>query len=92
MRRCEAEQLIERGKSPGFRVNLEERKGGFLRSDWFPEHDEDPFKTEEEAWQFAEEFCKYADERFVNVYVTRADNHKPVPGYKDRMLRKYGRS
>lgn len=71
----------------GFRVTFEVREGGILRSDHFPEDDEPPFTTEDEAWEYAEKFAKAGrDKGIVNVYVIYADDWTPVKGYKEKEL------
>ena len=93
MKLSEAKRLIELGavERDGFRVSFERRSGGMLTGDYFPDRDEMPIATESGAWNLAACFGMYAPEEYVNIYVIRADNFAPVPGYRDRMMRQYPR-
>ncbi len=84
----DAMRIIEDSKkNSGFRVSFEVRKNGCLRSDHFPEGDEDVIENEEVAWGLARKFSM-ADMEWpiVNVYVIYAIDFTPVKGYKGRMF------
>ena len=73
--------------SPGFRVEFEKQNGGILTSDHFPDDDEEPIGTEEEAWGYAERFAEACKNKgVVNVYVIHGDSYIPVKGYKGKEL------
>ena len=86
MRHAEALEII-RNVPPGFRVAFERRENGMLRSDYFPERDENPIPTETEAWNEARSFAAVAPKEYVNIYVIRCDDWTPVPGYAAKRLR-----
>ena len=87
-------QNIIKGKDirAGYCVTFEVRKGGMLHSDHFPDvrGGEVGIVTRDEAWALAAEFAhaKHKDE-VVNVYVVNAYDFTPVPGYSERMLKRY---
>lgn len=61
--------------------------GIFLCSDCFLERDEEPIKTEEEAWELARKFAG-ATTTCVNIYVVD-ENYSPVSGCFSKMLKPY---
>ncbi len=84
----DARQLIR--SNLGFRVEFEKLGGGILASDHFPDDDEEPIGTEEEAWGYARRFAKACKNKgIVNVYVIYADDYTPVEGYKEKELNIY---
>ena len=88
MKFAEARELI-RGAT-GYRVSFEVIEGGLLRSDHFPDNDEDTIPLEEEAWQLAGLFAKAGEKKgIVNVYVIHGDDYTPVADYKERELNIY---
>ncbi len=54
-----------------------------------PERDEEPYKTEAEAWMAAHHFAKVNPGKYVNIYVTHSDDFSPVPNYRVRILNEY---
>lgn len=88
MKFTEARELI-RGAA-GYRVEFEVIEGGLLRSDHFPDNDEETIPFENEAWQLAKLFAKAGKRKgIVNVYVIHGDDFTPVAGYKERGLNIY---
>lgn len=87
MRMQKAKELMER--AAGYFVHFEEREGGMLRSDYFPERDEPSIADEEDAWKLAQKFAGTHPSRFVNVYVVSGYDWTPVNGYNARMLNRY---
>jgi len=88
MKFAKARELI-RGAA-GYRVTFEVIEGSILRSDHFPDNDEDTIPIEEEAWQLARLFAKAREkEGIVNVYVVHGDDYTPVTGYKEKELNIY---
>ncbi len=85
MRFKEAREIMEKKVKKGFRVSFERVEGIALVSDHFPERDEDPIKTEEEAWRLEDLFAKKTAGGCVNIYVVD-EAWKPVPNYKRRMI------
>lgn len=89
MRLADAMSMMQGREEPrGFRVNYEEIEGCILRGGFFPERDEEPFKTEAEAWTMAQRFAEAAPQRFVDIYVIGAHDFVPVDGYDAKMLRR----
>lgn len=85
MRLKDAMKIIET-KEYGFRIHFEVREGSILRSDYFPEIDEEIIDSEEEAWELATRFAKATDSSiYVNIYVVDHTHH-PVAGYNDKKL------
>ena len=85
MKLKEAMDIIET-KEKGFRVHFEIREGSTLRSDFFPEREEDLIKSEVEAWELAKRFAKAVDPKiYVNIYVTD-ETFSPVQGYDLKKL------
>lgn len=79
MRLKDAMEMINDAEK-GFRVHFEVREDGVLKSDYFPDKDEDLFETEIEAWELARRFanaCEKKKSNVVNVYVID-HNFKPV--------------
>lgn len=72
----------------GFLVHFEHAGGGFLRSDYFPDVrvGEEPIKTEDEAWEMAEQFAARTRRRMVNIYVVHAEDFTPVDRYAARKI------
>ena len=74
----------------GYRVEFEQRDGGMLISDHFPDDDEDTIIGEGEAWHLAGMFANAGKEKgIVNVYVIHGDDYTPVDGYKEKELNVY---
>ena len=71
----------------GFFVHFERVEGAMLASDYFPEPNEEPILTEELAWMLASEFAARTTGKCVNVYVVRALDFTPVPGYETRKIK-----
>ena len=65
--------VINRPK--GFRVAFEVKDKMALRSDYFPDRDEEPIPTEEEAWVLAKQFASVAKGMFYNIYVVDETYH-----------------
>jgi len=57
-----------------------------LAKDYVPDRHEEPFGTEEQAWEYARLLAMATKGRFVNFYVTHAASHSPVAGYRERMI------
>jgi hypothetical protein len=79
---ADAERYMENNKPviSGFRVSFEWYGDGFLRSDFFPENQEEPIRTEKEAWTLAKKFADAMKGKVCNLYVM--DNrHVPVRNY-----------
>lgn len=93
MKLAEARRIIEEGKqielsSQGYMVHYEIKEGSMYTSGYFPDkrQGETVFEAEETAWEWAEEFAKYAPPQYVNIYVVHGD-FVPVDSYKERELR-----
>lgn len=85
MRFSDAKEIIR--SNSGFRVEFEKQEGGVLVSDHFPDNDEEPIGTEEEAWEYAKKFARAGkDNGIVNVYVIHGDDYTPVEGYEEKKL------
>lgn len=70
----------------GFRIHFEVREGSILRSDFFPDREEELIKTEDEAWKLARRFaCAVDFNTYVNIYVINK-TFSPVVGYRDKKL------
>ncbi len=88
MKLAEAKGIIR--KAAGFRVEFEVLKDAVLRSDHFPDNDEDAIPTEEEAWDLARKFAVAGkDAGIVNVYIIHGDDFTPVDGYQQKELNIY---
>lgn len=89
MKMQEAMQIMEDApKLGGFLVNFEKVAGGMLHSDYFPDvrAGEPPIPDEGEAWKMAAQFAAKTRLQCVNIYVVRADNFRPVSGYRERLI------
>lgn len=77
----------------GYRVSFQRRERNILSSDHFPERDEEPIDTEDEAWRLAREFaaCDPRGANYVNIYVIKASDWAPVDGYSARKMNEYPR-
>ena len=85
MKFSEIEKLWKERERQGFRVHFERKeRGGFL-GDFFPESDEVPLATEEDAWRWCDRVAALIPNS-VNIYVIKADN-TPVEGYQEKTLR-----
>jgi len=93
MKFSEAKEIIDRHEKPemyGFRVHFERRHDGVLSSDSFPEHEEPPIKTEEEAWEWARRLAACGPLEWVNIRVRyAAPGAGRVPGAREKELNKY---
>jgi hypothetical protein len=91
MKIAEAITLLESGPSrpAGYRVQWEWRERGLLRSDMTPDREEEPFKTEKEAWEFAVKLATVIGDRICNVFVIDAKTFAPVPNYESKTLLRY---
>ncbi len=87
MKILEAKRLMQ--AAAGYRVSFEKREGGMLYSDHFPDRDEPPIVTLDDAWRLAEDWAKVDPNTYVNVYVVNALDWVPVDGYNDRKLNRY---
>ena len=86
MKMSEAMSIIG-GRKLGYMVSFEERKGGMLHSEHFPDKHagEELIETEEEAWSLAKLFAKNTKGKMVNIYVINQD-FSPTKNYKDQMI------
>lgn len=91
MKLSEAQSIIQQDLGTGYLVSFEHRRNGFLRSDSFPDirAGEPAIETEEAAWDLAAKFAIGNQSKYVNVYVIRACNYRPVDGYEERMFNRY---
>lgn len=92
MKLDEAMDIIETSES-GYMVHFEERNGGILKSDHFPDKHagEELIKTLDGAWELAERFAKACVKNkfdIVNVYVID-HTFSPVAGYDDKKLNRH---
>jgi hypothetical protein len=85
MKLKEALDLIEADKK--FRVHFEWIKGTTLHGDYFPDNNEDPLVTEEEAWELAKKFARATKGQTCNIYVIDAINYTPVPNYETKKIK-----
>lgn len=82
--------------SRGFLVAMTETDGRIEGPNYFPDirAGELPFKTESEAWVWAERFChatsfKRPDRNwFYNIHVVFAHTYHAVPAAQEKMLRR----
>lgn len=88
MRMKEALELINQPKphTMGYRVSFERREGGMLIGDFVPDRDEEPIKTEDEAWTLAAQLAGALRDGATNFLVCYADDFCPVEGYKKKMI------
>lgn len=86
MKMNEAMEIINPTVKSGFRVSFEVIEGIFLKSDYFPDHNEPLIPTETEAWDLAVKFAANTKGKCVNIYVTKGD-HTPVEGYTKRQIK-----
>jgi hypothetical protein len=82
----EAMQVIN-AKSKGYRVIFEWVMGTILSTDYFPDRNEPPIETEEEAWRLAILFAENTVGKAVNIYVCHANTYMPVRGYEDKIIK-----
>jgi hypothetical protein len=64
-----------------------EGKGGcILAAKYFPDPGETPFRSEQDAWNWAAAFANtLGPAKVVNVYVVDASNWRPVDDYRKRL-------
>lgn len=90
MRMREVVDIIETHKRAvqrdGYLVSAEHVESGMLRGVYFPDKDEVPIATEEEAWRLAREFAAATHGEYVNIYVVHANGFAPVMGYESRKI------
>jgi hypothetical protein len=78
MKIAEAIALLE-SPPAGYRVHW----------DMTPDREEEPFKTEKEAWEFAVKLATVIGDRICNVFVIDAKTFAPVPNYESKTLLRY---
>jgi hypothetical protein len=76
---------ISKGPVIGYRVIFEHVEGCILRSDYFPDKDEQPLPTAEDAWTLAQRFAVQTRGRCVNIYVAD-QSWNLVPRYRHREI------
>lgn len=90
MRMGEVVEIIETHKRAiqraGYLVSAERVESGMLRGVYFPDKDEVPIASEEEAWRLAREFAAATHGEYVNIYVIHAKDFTPVMGYESRKI------
>jgi len=87
MKLKKAQEIIKASARDGFIVVFYRfYEPGKTVFDFFPEMDESPIKTEDEAWELAKKFAEKTFDYCLDIYVYD-ENFTPVKEYKKKMIR-----
>ena len=53
---------------------------------FFPHYGRKNFKTEDEAWKYAEKFAEENRGKYVDIFVIRVSDRKPVSNYNEKRI------